>query len=257
MTSYVNPADIPSHFEFTQLRESWRRSMAQDIDLRKRAVDLQLEAERHRYTYQQEWLGVPIIRLPDDILLQQEIVHELRPSAIIETGVARGGSLILSASLMEMNSLSINVFGLDLLILPHARDAILDSRYGKMITMWEGDSSSNNARETVDAYIKQNSIEGPILLVLDSDHSEEHVLKELVNFSDLLPEGSLIMVADTIIEEFPVDYYKDRPWNVGDNPLTAVKKFLNQDARFESAGNWNRRSLISEFRDGIIQKKRI
>jgi cephalosporin hydroxylase len=82
------------------------------------------------------------------------------------------------------------------------------------------------------------------------------VLHELINFSDLLPVGSVIMVADTIIEEFPLGHYKDRPWDVGNNPLTALRKFLQTDSRFMPVEKWNRRSLLSEFRDGIIEKVR-
>jgi cephalosporin hydroxylase len=257
MNSYVNPSDIPSNVEFDQLRNVWREALAQDADLRIKSVELQLLAEKHRYTYQHEWLGVPIIRLPDDVFLQQQIVNKLKPSAIIETGVARGGSLILSASLLEMNSLNVNVLGLDLLIMPHAKEAILNSRYARQVALWEGDSSSNDAHEVVSAYIDRNSPNEPVLLVLDSDHSESHVLNELTNFSDLLPAGSLVMVADTIIEEFPRDYYQNRPWNVGNNPMTAVRKFLAEDTRFSAADNWNRRALTSEFRDGILKKDRL
>lgn len=257
MSSYVNATEIPDNEEFSNQRQMWREALASDSELRSKAVELQIAAEEHRYTYHHEWLGVPIIRLPDDIVLQQEIVHHLRPSAIIETGVARGGSLVLSASLMDMNSLTPSVLGLDLLILPHAKSLIEQSRYANAIQLWEGDSSFANAQQVVTGFIQQISNPGPILLVLDSDHSENHVLAELRNFADLLPVGSIIMVADTIIEEFPKDYYMERPWNVGNNPCTAVREFLKADNRFNRATKWDRRSLLSEFREGIIVKMEI
>jgi cephalosporin hydroxylase len=155
---------------------------------------------------------------------------------------------------MEINSLTPSVLGLDLLILPHAKSLIEQSKYAHAIQLWEGDSSSVVAQEVVTSFIQQISNPGPILLVLDSDHTEKHVLAELQNFANLLPVGSIVMVADTIIEEFPKDYYNNRPWNVGDNPLTAVRKFLGQDKRFSPEKKWHKRSLLSEFREGIIIK---
>ena len=256
MVDYVKSGDIPDESKFRSDRDRWRASLAQDSLLRREAVSLQIQAENHRYTYQHEWMGVPIIRLPDDIVLQQEIVNYLRPSCIVETGVARGGSLILSASLMEINSLRPSILGLDLLIMPHAKTAITECKYVESIALWEGDSSSEIAHKEVGAFLMNHSPDQPVLVVLDSDHSESHVLNELINFSDLLPVGSIIMVADTIIEEFPTGHYKDRPWDVGNNPLTALRKFLEKDTRFVPVDKWNRRSLLSEFRDGIIEKIR-
>jgi len=254
MSDYVKSSEIPGENQFHNDRNRWRFSLGKDSQLRTEAVALQIRAEEHRYTYQHEWLGVPIIRLPDDIVLQQEVVNHLRPSCIIETGVARGGSLVLSASLMEINSLTPAVMGLDLLIMPHARTAIHSSKFVDLISLWEGDSSSRIAHREVAAFLSKHPADQPALLVLDSDHSESHVLNELVNFSDLLPVGSIIMVADTIIEEFPIGHYKDRPWDVGNNPLTALRKFLEKDTRFVPVDKWNRRSLLSEFRDGIVEK---
>lgn len=254
--SYVKPSEVPGHDEFVSNRDTWRSSLGRDEKLRKKSVSLQIAAEEHRYTYQHEWLGVPIIRLPDDIILQQEIVHYLRPSCVIETGVARGGSLVLSASLMEINSLPPLILGLDLLIMPHARKAIDDCKFVDSISLWEGDSASEAAKDAVDAFLRNLQVESPLLLVLDSDHSENHVLNELINLGDLLPVGSIVMVADTIIEEFPQGHYKNRPWDKGNNPMTALRRFLQLDKRFEPATKWNRRSLISEFRDGIIEKIR-
>jgi cephalosporin hydroxylase len=254
MHSHVNPESIPDHKKFKSDRNHWRLSLAKDSDLRAQAVELQVRAEAHFYTYVHEWMGVPIIRLPDDIVLQQEIVNHLRPSCIIETGVARGGSLVLSASLMEINSLKPSVLGLDLLIMPHARSAIENCKYADTIKLWEGDSSSVAAHEVVASFISNHDDKGPVLLVLDSDHSEKHVLNELLNFCNLLPDHSVIMVADTIIQEFPRGHYKNRLWDVGNNPLTALEKFLESDNRFKRVDNWGRRSLLSEFRDGIIEK---
>jgi cephalosporin hydroxylase len=256
MANYVKSGDIPNESEFRSDRDLWRSSLAQDSRLRSDAIALQIRAEEHHYTYQHEWLGVPIIRLPDDIVLQQEIVNHLRPSCIIETGVARGGSLLLSASLMAINSLTPAVLGLDLLIMPHAKAAIHNSNFVDSISLWEGDSSSKIAHDEVATFLANHPTNEPVLLVLDSDHSENHVLNELINFSDLLPVGSTVMVADTIIEEFPEGHYKDRPWDRGNNPLTALRKFLQADTRFEPVDKWNRRSLLSEFRDGIVEKVR-
>ena len=236
------------------MRAAWIAALGQDDELRDQALALQGAAERHRYGYHAHWCGVPIIRLPDDILVFQEIVWTLRPAFIVETGVARGGSLALSASLMSMCGLPSRVLGLDIQILDHARRAVQSLPWSDGITLWEGDSSGQDAAEAVRSFVASSPQGRPGILVLDSDHSQEHVLRELMTLAPEMPVGSIVQVADTIIEEFDPGHYPDRPWGKGNSPLTAVNEFLSIDPRFERSQMWSRRALVTEFRDGTLQR---
>ena len=246
---------IPDDRAFRRLREDWRNSLASDEVLRRQAVDLQLNADTHQYTYLREWCGVPVIRLPDDIVVLQEIIFSEKPDAVIEVGIARGGGLVLNASLMQMSGLVPRVLGVDIAIHRHTRTAIEGSRFARSIEMWEGDSTSEAAQQKVAAFVQETSSTEPKhLLILDSNHTEEHVLRELQLLANLLPVNSLVLVADTLIEEFPHGHYQNRSWDVGNNPMTAVNKFLELNLDFSRETLLGRRALISEFRDGIIRK---
>ncbi len=253
MTSRYH-ACVPNASDFEAQRAIWRSDIALDAPLREQALQLQLEADKHHFGYQWEWFGVPIIRLPDDIVLFQEVYWTLRPGTIIETGVARGGSVVLSASLAAMSGGSTRVLGMDIAIHPHTREKIDQTPFGPAITLWEGDPASAEAQRVAAEFIRTNSPHRPTLLVLDSNHTHEHVLAELTGLTPTLPAGSIVMVADTIIEDMPENYYPDRPWGRGNNPATAVQQFLNESHSFELDTRYSRRGLLTEFRDGVLRK---
>jgi len=248
--SYSN--DIPDDSEFSHTRSFWRTAMGNSQELRDKAIELTVTSNEFQYGYQWEWCGVPIIRHPDDIVLQQEIMWSLKPSHVIETGVARGGSLALSSSLMQIAGHQSKVLGLDIQILPHAIEALKPWTLDGRIELLESDSTSSIATTATKDFL--GNIQTPALLVLDSNHSHEHVLKELQTLAPLLPVGSIVIVADTIVEEMPEDYYPNRPWGRGNNPLTAVKGFLKLNSDFQMDLRWSRRSLMGECRDGILIK---
>ena len=251
----VSNSEVPNDLEFTKLRNSWRHEMAKSEQLRKKAVELTVLSNNYSYGYQWEWCGVPIIRHPDDIVLQQEIVWSLKPSHIIETGIARGGSLVLSSSLMNLYSEGGVVLGLDINILDHTVEKLNPWVEKKQILMFECDSASSSASSHIKRFLQDNV--KPVLVVLDSNHTHEHVYNELNCISPLIPVGSVIIVADTIIEEMPADHYSNRPWGIGNNPLTAINKFLELNDNFQRDERWSRRSLLGEFREGIIIKNKI
>lgn len=236
--------------EFTELRESLRYEMGKSESLRKKAIELTLASNEYQYGYQWEWCGVPIIRHPDDIVLQQEIVWDLKPFHIIETGVARGGSLVLSSTLMEIQGIQSKVLGLDIQILPHTIEALKPWTSNDRIQLVECNSVDLLAKVAMENFM--DGSKSPALLVLDSNHSHLHVLQELELLTPLLPVGSIVIVADTIIEEMPEDYYPNRPWSRGSNPLSAVHKFLEINHDFVLDKRWSRRSLMGECRDGIL-----
>jgi cephalosporin hydroxylase len=244
---------IPNAEEFAIQRENWRDAMGRDRDLRSKAIELITLSGVHNYGYQFEWCGVPIIRHPDDMVLQQEIVWGIKPSHIIETGIARGGSLVLSASLMSMSGTMPKVLGLDIQILPHTHEALKNWVSKDYIQLLECDSTSVSAINEVKNFLLDT--DSPALLVLDSNHTHDHVLNELQNLAVLLPPKSVVIVADTIVEEMPEGSYPNRPWARGNNPFTAVHEFISKFPEFEIDTRWSRRSLMGECRDGILVKK--
>lgn len=254
MATNTYGSEIPDGDTFDRERQKDIDAMGRDESLRLAALEVQARAEHYNYGYQQKWCGTPIIRLPDDIIILQEIIWSLRPGFIIETGIARGGSLLLSASLMHMTGVQPLVLGMDIQILKHAYDAISGSKFTEGITLWEGDSSSPSAGLVASNFIQSSPAGRPGVLVLDSDHSHAHVLGELQMLAGLMPVDSLVLVADTLIEEFGEDHYPDRPWGRGNSPMTAVHEFVETHESFVISEMWARRGLITEFRDGILQR---
>lgn len=243
---------IPDAVEFNSIRNSWRSDLGNDNSLRRQAVELVIASDRYNYGYQWEWCGVPIIRHPDDIVLQQEIMWKVRPDCVIECGVARGGSLALSSTLMSTIGVAPRVLGIDIQILPHTYNSLNHWINHGGVELLEADSSSLVAKSKVKEFLSNCRMSA--LMVLDSNHSHVHVLSELNSIAPLLPVGSVIMVADTIIEEMPENYYVGRPWGRNNNPYTAVQEFLSSNDKFEMDRSWSRRSLTGEFRDGILRR---
>jgi cephalosporin hydroxylase len=249
-----NATGVSDDTEFKRQREVHRSAMGEDLSLRNQSLELLRSALAYKYPYQFEWCGVPVIRHPEDLVLLQEIFWIVKPAAVVETGIARAGGLLFSASLMRMMGVTPKVLGLDVLIMNHARDAVRSSSFADGIEMWQGDSASSEARTTVQKFISLNSANQPIIMILDSDHSHAHVLAELKALAPLVPLGSVIVVADTLIEDMPPGHYPEREWGPGNSPLSAIKDFLKQDSRFATATQWSRRGLLSEIRDGVLER---
>jgi cephalosporin hydroxylase len=244
---------VPTAAEYSAQRGEWRKSLAADDALRHAAVELQVAAEAHHYTYLWEWAGVPIIRLPDDVMVAQELFWAYSPQRVVETGVARGGSVLLDASLMSLTGERPAVLGIDHKIYPHTLQALADHRLAGGVELLEADSTSMVAVERTRSFL--DGAERAVL-ILDSNHTHDHVLAELRALAPLLPVGGIVMVADTLIEEFPEGHFADRPWGRRDNPWTAVQAFLAANGDFRRATEWGRRALSSEFRDGILRRER-
>jgi cephalosporin hydroxylase len=242
---------VPNGEEYAAERVQWRRDLADDQALRDQAVALQVAATRHQYTYVWEWAGVPIIRLPDDIMVAQELFWDYRPQRVVETGVARGGSMLLDASLMAMTGETPAVLGIDHLLYPHTTTALANHPLGAGVTLLEADATSSEAVDAARDFVGDAE---RAVLILDSNHTHDHVLGELRALAPLLPVGGIVMVADTLVEEFPEDHFAGRPWGRGNNPMTAVRAFLAENTDFAPATDWGRRALVSEFRDGILRR---
>lgn len=183
----------------------------------------------YKYPYHFTWMGRPIIQVPQDILAMQELIWRIRPRAIVETGVAHGGSAIFHASMMELCQTDGIVVGVDIDIRAHNRAAIMDHPMAKRIRLVEGSSIDPAVVTEVKALVKGR---GPVIVALDSNHTKDHVLAELRAYAPLVGKGSYLVVYDTLIEDLPDSFFPDRPWKKGNGPKSAVEQFLTEDKRF-------------------------
>ncbi len=184
---------------------------------------------RRRYSYGFTWLGRPVIQYPQDLQALQELIWTIRPRLILETGVAHGGALVFYASMLELLGADGLAVGVDVEIRPHNRAALDAHPLRHRYRLIEGSSTEPG----IAAQVRQLS-EGrdPVLVVLDSNHTHEHVLAELRLYSPLVRAGSYVVVLDTVIDDLPDELYPDRPWSRAANPKTAVREFLATSDRF-------------------------
>lgn len=200
-----------------------------DQGLRKQANEFLITSSEHKYSYNFDWLGLPIIQFPPDIVVLQELIWRVKPQVVVETGVARGGSLALSASILELLGGERFVVGVDIEIRQANRAAIEAHPLAHRIRLVQGSSVDNDVVEEVYRTVGDRS---PVVVLLDSMHTHAHVLEELRAYHRLVSEGSYIVVFDTVIADMPEASFPDRPWGVHDNPKNAVKAFLRQNDRF-------------------------
>ncbi|WP_207515591.1 cephalosporin hydroxylase family protein [Longitalea luteola] len=222
-----------------------------NVSLQQAAEAFNIESNKAQYSYNFSWMGRPIIQYPQDMIAMQEIIWELKPDLIIETGIAHGGSLIYYASLLELIGKG-EVLGIDIDIREHNRREIEAHPMFKRIKMIQGSSIDPNLVEQVKTVVKGKQT---VLVSLDSNHTQDHVLKELQFYAPFVTPGSYIVVFDTIVEDLPEGYFKEkRPWGIGDNPKTAVYEFLKNNDQFEIDTAINNKLLISVAPDGYLKK---
>ena len=225
--------------------------MATDRGLQAASGDLFQRLNGHRYSYNFDWLGLPIIQYPQDILAVQEILWRVKPNAVVETGVARGGSLALSASLLHLLGSDGFVVGVDIDIRPHNRAAIESHPLSPRIKLIEGSSTDPQVVAKVHDLVGSRQ---PVVLLLDSLHTHQHVLSELHAYSDLVQPPSFIVVFDTIIERLPAEAFPDRPWGPGDNSMTAVDEFLAEPGcRFQVDEEFDSKLVLSVAPRGYLR----
>ena len=225
-------------------------SMAQDPDTQSLARQLFLRSCRYRYSYNFSWLGRPVIQYPEDLIVMQEIIATVRPDLIIETGVAHGGSIIFYASMLELLGQSGGVVGVDVEIRPHNREAIEKHPMSKRITLIEGSSVDPGVARQVRQTARSAHC---VMVVLDSNHTHEHVLRELHLYAPLVTQGSYLVVFDTVVEDMPADFFPDRPWGPGNNPKTAVRAFLNATDRFVVDQQIQQKLLMTVAPEGYLK----
>ncbi len=239
--------------EFQKECEQRIASYEKNMQLRRAADIFIAESVIPKYSYNFTWLGRPIIQYPQDMIAVQEIIWQTKPDLIIETGIAHGGSLIFHASILQLLGRG-KVLGIDLDIRKHNRSEIENHPLANMITMLEGSSTSP---EIIGKVVKFALDFKKIMVVLDSNHTYDHVIKELELYAPIVSEGSYLIVFDTFIENLPPSLYPDRPWEKGNNPMTAVRNFLNVSKDFEVDRNIQNKLLITTAPEGYLRKKKI
>ena len=232
-------------------------SNGKNIDLKDAADIFLTKSAEVNYSYNFTWMGRPIIQYPQDMIAIQEIIWEVKPDMIIETGIAHGGSLILSASMLTLLEASGEiengkVLGIDIDIREHNKKAIESHPMSSKITMFEGSSIDNDMIKRVHEFAKQGK---KIMIFLDSMHSHDHVLEELKAYANLTSVGSYCVVFDTLIEDRPKGFY-NRPWDKGDNPKTAVWEYLKDSDNFIIDENIDNKILISVAPEGYLKRVR-
>jgi cephalosporin hydroxylase len=237
-----------------------------DLKLREAAKTWHNVSREKDYQYMFEWMGRPIIQDPQDICAIQELIWRVQPDLIVETGIAHGGSLVLSAGILAAIGMaehlagkpvsSRKIVGVDIDIRQHNREALENHPLAKMIQLIEGSSISEEVLGQVHRAAEKFD---RVLVMLDSNHTAEHVYSELENYSPLVTPGSAILVLDTGIEFAPLDSFNvSRPWGPGNSPLTAVNNFLASKVGkdFEKDRSIEKRTLITCAPEGLLVRTR-
>jgi cephalosporin hydroxylase len=232
-------------------------------DLSKRWLEYAFE---NKYMYNFSVMGRPVIQTPTDIVATQELIWSVKPDLIIETGIAHGGSLVLSAGVLAQLDIcdaiesgetfdprmsNRKVLGIDIDIRKHNRRAIESHPMASRISMIEGSSIDPSTIKKVCDYAAGYS---RVLVMLDSNHTHEHVLAELNAYAKLVSIGSYCVVFDTIVQDMPKSTFPDRPWGPGDNPKTAVWEYLKHTNEFEIDQNVQKKLLLTVAPDGFLKR---
>lgn len=236
--------------KFEKEKKTNIKKLGQNKKLKEMAINFIKKSSKNKYTYNFSWLGRPIIQFPQDIIAIQELIWKIKPDSIIETGIAHGGSLILSASILELIGKG-DVLGIDIDIRKQNMEKIEAHPMSKRITMLKGSSTSKEIIDKVKEFVKGKE---KIMVFLDSNHSHDHVLKELELYSPLVTKGSYLVVFDTIVEDLPIGYIKNRSWDKGNNPKTAVMKFLKNNDQFVIDREIENKLLITVAPSGYLKR---
>lgn len=253
--------------QFRQERQARLQSYAEDGAFKALSHDWLQASMQRQYVYNFDWMGRPIIQYPQDMVAMQELVWRVRPDLIIETGIAHGGSLVLSASLLALLDMSDaietgttldprasrrKVLGIDIDIRAHNRAAIESHPMASRIAMIQGSAVTPDVVQQVHDFARSYQ---RVLVCLDSMHTHEHVLGELDAYAQLVTPGSYCVVFDTFVEDMPPKFFADRPWDVGNNPKTAVHQWLAGHAEFEVDAEMEQRLQVTVAPHGFLRRK--
>jgi cephalosporin hydroxylase len=253
--------------EFEREVDARLKQAACDTELSEATKAFMRRSVGSKYSYNFFWLGRPIIQYPQDIIAMQELVWRTRPDIIVETGIAHGGSLILSASLLALLDIcdateagavldpcnpKRRVVGVDIDIRAHNRAAVEVHPMSKRITMIQGSSVDPNIVSQVRAVVGDAK---RVLVCLDSNHTHDHVYQELLAYAPMVTPGSYCVVFDTLIESLSDEMFPDRPWSIGDNPMTAVHAFIEENDQFYIDEAMDAKLQISAAPRGYVRRR--
>jgi cephalosporin hydroxylase len=236
--------------EFEEQRIQSALKMAEDSNLQKDALDVLVRADHYSWIHQTNWLGEPILQLPQDMFALQEIIFSTKPEFIIEAGVAWGGSLLFYSTLMEVLG-GRRIIGIDIYIPNDLKERI--GSFGKISDRITWINASSINKHTID---KVKTIVGDsrkVMVILDSNHTHDHVITELRLYSELIGKGYYIVCSDTIIEFVPEQKHRHRPWRPGMNTQTAVLEFLKKNDRFVIDESIDRKLLLTCMPGGYLK----
>lgn len=235
--------------QFKKEVENNIEAQGKNTELKKKTSEFIEESIRSNYSYNFRWMGRPIIQYPQDMVMMQELIWEIKPDLIIETGIAHGGSIIFYASLLELIGHG-EILGIDIDIREYNRKEIESHPMAKRIKMIQGSAIDKSIIEEV----KKHTIgKKTVMVLLDSNHTHAHVLEELRLYSPFVTKGSYCVVFDTIVEDLPRGMF-DRPWDLGNNPKTAVFEFLKTNNDFVIDKGIDNKILISVAPDGYLKR---
>lgn len=249
-----------SHREFKLERAKQIDAQSKDPEFRKLSHDWYIRANHHNYSYAFEWQGRPIIQYPQDIVALQEVVYQVKPDVIVETGIAHGGSAVFSASLLCLLDIEDGldprksprkVIAVDIDIRAHNKIALDTHPLRFKMELLEGCSVDSGMVRQVSELITADS---RVLIYLDSNHTHDHVLSELNAYAGLVSKGSYCVVFDTAIENLPKNSFNDRPWGIGDNSGTAVREWLESHPEFEVDELIDRKLMVSVAPGGWLKR---
>jgi len=251
------------------------RLQGEDLALKEKSLEWLLHANSKKYSYHFSWMGRPIIQYPQDIQMMQELVMKVKPDLIIETGIAHGGSALFSASMLALLDLSDalqtkksydplhtkrKVLAIDIDIREHNKKLILENPFSNYIEMIEGSSIDEPVIKKVS---NEASKYKTVMIFLDSNHTHEHVLKELEAYANLTSIGSYIVAFDTVIEDLPNNllpnstnpsHSEARTYSSGNSPKSAVREFLKNNSNFSVDYDIDNKLLISVAPEGYLKR---
>ncbi len=240
--------------EFAEQKIAQSLALGKDEGAFQRSIDTVLDLDRYDYAYPWSWMGVPIIQMPADVMAIQEVIWATKPDFIIETGVGRGGSVLFMASLLEMIGKG-TVIGVDIDIRAHNRDSIEAHPMSRRVKLIEGSSIGQTTLDEVKKLIPKGS---SVMVVLDSDHSRDHVLAELRAYGPLVTAGCYMVVADTLVghlDEERAPKKRSMLWFKGNEPLAALNDYMAETDIFEVDPVLNGKLVLSSSPGGYIRRK--
>ncbi|MFT7668023.1 MAG: cephalosporin hydroxylase [Planctomycetota bacterium] len=227
-------------------------NLGKSAEMQQLGMDFVGKTAPEKYSYNFSWMGRPIIQFPQDMIAMQEIFWKVQPDLVIETGIAHGGSLVFYASLLELIGKG-RVLGIDIDIRDHNRVEIEKHPMAGRIDMIQGSAIDDGIAREVAEHAKSAET---VLVVLDSNHTHAHVKRELELYSPLVSVGSYCVVFDTVVEDMPPGSFPGRPWDIGDNPKTAVHEFIETNDQFEIDAAIHEKLLITVAPDGYLKRVR-